>query len=211
VSLGNWQSRRAAQKHDLAFVLDRAAKSPPVELPGAAVDAPALVHKRVAASGRFIAERTVFLDNKLRRGRPGYEIVTPLRIGASAWHVLVNRGWIAAPVSRDSLPDVRTPGGEVRVDGVALERIPRALAAGASAGRVRQNLDVAAFAGETGLQFLPIVIEQHSDAGDGLVRDWPRADLGIEKHESYALQWYSFAALAIALAVIFSFRRVGAP
>jgi surfeit locus 1 family protein len=205
VSLGNWQSRRAAEKRDLALALDQAAKSPPTELP---VEGKNLIHKHVAAGGRFVPERTVLLDNKLRRGRPGYEVVTPLRIGTSPLHVLVNRGWVAAPRTRDTLPDVRTPAGEVRVDGVALERIPHALAAGPSAGRVRQNLDIAEFAAESGLQLMPIVIEQHSHADDGLARDWPRADLGVEKHESYALQWYSLAALAIGIAVVLSFRRV---
>jgi cytochrome oxidase assembly protein ShyY1 len=33
-------------------------------------------------------------------------------------------------------------------------------------------------------------------------------DAGIEKHESYSLQWYSFAVLAFALFVALSFRRV---
>lgn len=204
VSLGNWQSRRAADKRELALALERAAASAPVELP-ASVD---VVHKRVAARGQFVPERTVLLDNKLRRGRPGYEVVTPLRLGNSPWHVLVNRGWMPAPASRENVPAVRTPTGEVTIDGVALERLPHALEPRPSSGRVRQNVDLAAFAAETGLQLLPIVVEQHSDAGDGLQRDWPRADFGIEKHESYALQWYAFAGLAIVLGVVFSFRRV---
>ena len=208
VSLGNWQSRRAAQKRDLAATFDRAMNSPPITLPAAPVDAAKLVRQHVAARGEFLPERTVHLDNKLRSGRTGYEVVTPLRIGRSAWHVLVNRGWVAAPASRETLPEVRTPAGEVQVDGIALERIPHALAAGVSSGRVRQNLDIAAFAAETGLELQPIVVEQRSDSGDGLLRDWPRPDLGIEKHESYSLQWYSFAALAIVLAVVLSFRRV---
>ena len=106
------------------------------------------------------------------------------------------------------MPVVRTPAGDVRIDGIALERIPHALAAGESKGRVRQNLDIGAFAGETGLKLEAFVIEQHSDTDDGLTRDWPRPDLGIEKHESYSLQWYSFAALAVLLALVFSFRRV---
>jgi len=169
---------------------------------------PDLIHKRVAARGYFIAERTVLLDNKLRRGRPGYEVVTPLRMGDLS--VLVNRGWMPAPPSRANVPSVRTPASEVRIEGIALERIPQALAAGPSSGRVRQNLDIAAFAAETGLELLPVVIEQHSDLDDGLAREWPRPDLGIEKHESYALQWFSFAGLAIALAIIFSFRRISA-
>jgi cytochrome oxidase assembly protein ShyY1 len=57
----------------------------------------------------------------------------------------------------------------------------------------------------------PIVIEQHSAAADGLVRDWPRPDTGIEKHESYALQWYSLAGLAVVLFIVLSFRRAAAP
>jgi surfeit locus 1 family protein len=201
VSLGNWQAQRAAEKRALGAALDRAEQAPAVELPAADV-----IHKRVAARGTFLAERTVLLDNRLRRGRPGYEVVTPLRTRDSA--VLVNRGWVAAAASRDQLPEVRTPAGEVRIEGIALERIPHALAAGQSTGRVRQNLDIAAYAAETGLPLQPFVVEQHSDTGDGLRREWPRPYLGIEKHESYSLQWYSFAALAIVLAVVFSFRRI---
>jgi cytochrome oxidase assembly protein ShyY1 len=103
---------------------------------------------------------------------------------------------------------VRTPGGQVRVEGIALERIAHALEPQPSSGKVRQNVDIAAFAGETGLQLEPLVIEQHSDSPDGLLREWPRPDLGIEKHEAYSLQWYSFAALALVLGIVLSFRRV---
>ena len=67
---------------------------------------------------------------------------------------------------------------------------------------MRQNLDSRQFAAETGLRLRPIVLEQHSPAPeDGLLREWPRPDAGIEKHESYSLQWYSLAALAIVLFV----------
>jgi surfeit locus 1 family protein len=208
VALGNWQARRADEKRALALELEEALRGPALELAPGPLDARALVHKHVAARGRFNAAHTVLLANRLRRGRPGYEVVTPLRLGESAWHVLVNRGWIAAPDSPGAAPAVLTPDGEQRIEGIALERLPHALQAGApSAGRVRQNLDIDAFAAETGLRLEPIVIEQHSEASDGLARDWPRADLGIERNESYALQWYSFAALAIVLAVVLSLRR----
>jgi surfeit locus 1 family protein len=211
VLAGNWQARRAEAKRALGAELERSLKSPPIELSASPVDARTLVHRRVAARGRFVAERSVLLDNKLRSGRPGYEVVTPLALAGSEWHVLVNRGWIAAPASRQTLPEVRTPAGEVSVLGIALERLPHALQVGAVLpGVVRQNLDIAAFAAETGLRLQPLVIEQHSDSGDGLARDWPRPDLGIERHESYALQWYLFAGLAIVLLVVLSVRRVPA-
>ena len=73
-------------------------------------------------------------------------------------------------------------------------------------GRVWQNLRLADFGQATGLALQPLVIEQRSAAADGLLRDWPRPDSGADRNESYALQWYLFAALAVVLFVIHSFR-----
>lgn len=186
MALGEWQSRRAQEKRAQA----------------------ASVH-RVEARGVFLAEYTVLLDNKIRQQRAGYEVVTPLKTAQGA--VLVNRGWIAAGPSRDTLPPVRTPPGEQRVEGVVLQRIPRVLHLEKSAGgRVRPDVDIAAFAAETRLDLKPYVIEQHSASDDGLLREWPRAESGAEKSESYSLQWYGLAALAAVLTLVFSFRR-GAP
>ncbi len=183
IALGNWQARRAEEKRAL----------------GAAVE-------RVEARGRFLPEHTVLLDNKVRNRRAGYEVVTPLR--AAGGDVLVNRGWIAAGASRDVLPEVRTPAGELRVEGIALARLPQALHLGeATRARVRQNLDIGEFAAQTGLRLQPIVIQQHSPADDGLLRDWPRPDAGFEKHQAYALQWYSLAVLAVVLTLVMSFRK----
>jgi len=70
------------------------------------------------------------------------------------------------------------------------------------------TVDIGEFAAQTRLRLRPYFLEQHSAADDGLARDWPRPDTGVEKHESYSLQWYSFAALAVVLFVVLSFRRV---
>src|SRR3989442_5575782 len=146
VLLGNWQARRAETKRALGAELERSLKSPPVDL-STVIDASSLIHKRVLARGRFVAERTVLLDNKLRRGRPGYEVVTPLALAGSERHVLVNRGWIAAPASRETLPDVRTPSGELTVVGIALERLPPALTPDAApAVEILSNLQLSHFA-----------------------------------------------------------------
>jgi surfeit locus 1 family protein len=208
IALGNWQARRAEEKRALGAEVDQALKAAPIEISATLVENKNLLLKRVAARGEFVAERTVLLDNKIRHGRVGYEVITPLKLARSSLHILVNRGWIEAPRSRDVLPEVRTPAGETRVEGLALERLPHALQLKEDIqGRVRQNVDLGAFAADTGLALQPIVIEQRSDSGDGLLREWPRADAGIERHESYALQWYSLAALAVILAAVLSFRR----
>ena len=164
----------------------------------------------VAVDGEFLPRHTIYLDNKTRRGQAGYEIVTPLKLRGSSSHVLVNRGWIDAGKTREVLPEVRTPPGELRIEGIALDRLPRPMQLEQEKSRVRQNVDIAAYATETGLQLEPRVIEQHSDSGDGLARDWAPHDAGAEKNQAYALQWYSLAALAVVLALVLSFRKIEA-
>ena len=181
IALGNWQSRRADEKRAAAAELEK---------------------KGVSLRGVFQPERTVLLDNRIRNHRVGYEVVTPLKLDDNTY-VLVNRGWFERGAKEPSVPT-----GRVHIEGVALPRLPHALRLGEEAkSRIRQNLEIAEFAKETGLGLHPFVIEQHSDTGDGLLRDWPRPDAGAEKNEAYSFQWYSLATLAIVLLVVLSFRK----
>jgi surfeit locus 1 family protein len=183
IALGNWQRARAEEKRAAAAALEK---------------------KRVSLTGVFRTEHSVLLDNKIRNHRVGYEIVTPLRLD-DATYVLVDRGWFERGAKEPA-----APAGRVRIEGVALARLPHALRLGEEPkSRIRQNLEIAAFASETGLALHPFVVEQHSDSGDGLLREWPRPDLGVDMHRSYALQWYSLAALAVVLLIVLSFRKHG--
>lgn len=205
IALGNWQSRRGDEKLALAEKLESSLKQPALSVPGTPVATQDLVHRHVSATGTFLAARTVYLDNRNRAGRPGYEVVTPLLL-SPAMGVLVQRGW----VERSRRGETRTPPGVVRVEGVALERLPHAFAPSGAPqqGSIRQNLEIGEYASEIGLALQPIVIQQRSDDGDGLARDWPRPDFGVATHRAYALQWYALAGLAAVLGFVFSFRRV---
>lgn len=184
IALGNWQLQRAAQKRSAAASVE-------------------LVELR----GEFDAKHTVFLDNKVYRGTPGYHVVQPLRLAGGA-HVLVNRGWVLAGPSRERLPEVRTPAGDVALSGVRLQRFAQAYAPDGAKpqGKVWQNLTLEHFSAWSGLRLEPYVIEQHSVLDDGLVRDWPRAASGAEKNESYALQWYSLAVLSLVLFLVLNLK-----
>lgn len=184
VLLGNWQAGRADEKR-----------------------AAAAAEKRVTLRGILVAAHTVFLDNKVHRGRAGYHVVQPLRL-VDGSHVLVNRGWVAADPRRERLPEVKTAAGEVAIEGVRLARFPRAMSAGPRpGGRVWQNIELGEFAAWSGLRLAPYAVEQHSMLEDGLAREWPRADAAVDKHRSYALQWYSLAALSAILFFVLGFRR----
>ena len=204
VGLGNWQRHRAEEKETLAGQAAAAAAAPPVELTGALTEgeAAALLYREVRATGEYDAAHQVLIDNRVHAGRAGFHVVAPLRLAAGGRFVLVDRGWIAQSARRTELPVVPPPAGTLTVSGRA-SLPPRyfELTRTSPAGALWQNLDIARIAAATGLDLLPFVIEQ-DDAGaprDGLVRDWPPPDFGIERHRSYMLQWYSFAALALVL------------
>ena len=209
ISLGNWQARRAEEKLELGRLLDEGAKGPVLSVSSARMDASVLERRRVSARGRFVARAVLLLDNKVLHGAAGYHVLTPLKLeGSEDLHVLVNRGWIAAG-ERSAPPAVPTPEAVQTIEGIAVTPSRRffELAPEAASGPLRQNLVPEREEKRLGFLLQPFVIEQTSDARDGLVREWQRPDTGVDRHRSYALQWYSFAALAAVLYVALSFKR----
>lgn len=207
--LGNWQMHRAEQKQQLQQQTDRLALEPPVELGGDRVDARDLAWRRVHVQGVWRPENAVFLDNRIYRGRPGYEVLMPLAIGDGRLHVLVDRGWVAAGTRREDLPVIRTPGGSVEIVGQARDHLPKylELSSAPPSGRIWQQVALPEFAAWSGLALQPVLVLQTNVADDGLVRDWPRPDLGIDRHRGYAFQWFSLAGLAVVLMLVFGFKR----
>ena len=212
--LGVWQLDRAAQKEGLQQAVDDRSKLPALAGPALSDSADGLiaqVHRPVVAQGRWVAGATVFLDNRQMNGRPGFFVVTPLLLDQSTRAVLVQRGWVPRDASdRTRLPEVITEAGEVTVRGRIAPPPGRLYELGeASSGAIRQNLDLDAYAREFSLSLKPLSIVQ--DAGgvstDGLLRDWSRPDVGIQKHYGYAFQWFALCALMSGLYVWFQLVR----
>lgn len=207
IAAGNWQRGRMLQKQALGERLAAAAAEPVVPLPGGIGDWSTWRYRQVELAGRYDAAHQILIDNKVHAGRAGYHVVTPLAL-ADGRAVLVDRGYVPAGATRADLPAAPPPAGEIRVRGRV--NLPPAdyveLREAPPQGAVWQNLDPARFAASTGLAVLPIVVEA-TDGDDGLVRDWPRPDVGVEKHLIYMVQWYAFAALAFGLWVWFALIR----
>ncbi|HVL55591.1 MAG TPA: SURF1 family protein, partial [Burkholderiaceae bacterium] len=87
VSLGNWQLRRAAEKLDAQRERAAALVEPPIELGREPLDAADLDGRRVAVEGRLVPERSIYIDNRTRRGIAGVHVVTPVRIEGTDKHV----------------------------------------------------------------------------------------------------------------------------
>ncbi len=212
--LGVWQLDRAAQKNALQAALDARRALPP--LPAAELaDTPgatdAQLHRAVALDGRWVAEGTIYLENRQMNGRPGFYVVTPLRL-ADGSAVLVQRGWLPRDAQeRTRLTPPATPAGPAHIDGRVAPPPGRLYEFDAAAsGPIRQNLDVGALARETGLRLRPLSVVQEDRQGapaDGLLRQWPAPAADVHKHYGYAFQWFALATLISGLYVWFQLVR----
>lgn len=202
-SLGQWQLRRAAQKQGLQQALETQGRLAALDnraLAEAGDPAP-LVQRRAVLKGRWQGASTVYLDNRPMNGKTGFIVVTPLLLEHSGRVVLVQRGWAPRDFTeRARLPDVATPAGEVTVEGRIAPSPSQLYQLGeAGGGAIRQNLDIADFRRETGLPLLDVSLLQTGTASEGLLRDWPAPDFGIDKHYGYAFQWFGLCALLAGL------------
>ena len=206
--LGIWQLDRAAQKRAMQAAIESSARLSPLRNADLDAGAPeAQLHRGVKLRGHWLADRTVFLDNRPMHERVGFYVVTPLQLDGRREAILVQRGWVPRnPQDRAQLPAVPSANGEIELTG-RLEIAPTRLFefSPSVGGLIRQNLASAAFAKETGLALLPLTVFQTApvDADDALPRDWPAPDLGLQTHYGYAFQWFALSALFLGLYVWF--------
>lgn len=209
VQLGNWQLSRAQEKESRQERLDRLSQEPAITLPDHPVKLEDFQYHQVEARGEYVPGHTIYLDNKIYKGIAGYQIVTPLRVGNTEMHVLVNRGWIAATRDRSKLPEVATPGGKILVSGIATTAMQKTLELSPDqvSGQVWENLDLERYRSSTGLKLQPVMILQKDQTNDGLVREWPRPDSGSGKNIGYAFQWFAMAFAVLIIYLVLSVKR----
>lgn len=212
--LGWWQLDRAAQKESLQAAMASQAAAPalsPHELPASEAQAEQQLYRRITLKGTWLPQHTIYLDNRQMQGRPGFFVLTPLKLPRGD-AVLVQRGWLPRNMAeRTRIAPYDTPQGEVEVQGRIAPWPSRLASLGTeSAGPIRQNLDFADYAAATQLALRPLSVTelaQPGKAGDGLLREWPLPAVDVAKHYGYAAQWFAFCALTAGLYVWFQLIR----
>ena len=143
VRLSVWQLDRAAQKVAMQTALDARSGLAPITADDLAADVAQATqqhYRPVRLRGRWLADRTVFLENRQMNGRVGFYVVTPLLLADPADVVLVQRGWAPRDqLDRTRLPDVLTPAGVVEVQGLIAPPPARLYEfQGSASGTIRQ-------------------------------------------------------------------------
>lgn len=206
--LGLWQLGRADEKSALAA--DFAGGGPIIDLPSDSSGLPR--YQRVTARGRYDAERQFLLDNQIHDGRAGVQVLTPFRLDVGGV-VMVNRGWLPFGATRAELPEV-TVDAEPRMIAGRLDELPRpGILLGAPPGsgwpRLVSYPQIDEIAAALGVTPHARMIRLDPGVADGYVRDWRLPGTTPMRHLGYAIQWFAFAATAIAIWLAVSLRRPG--
>ncbi|WP_223795122.1 SURF1 family protein [Marinobacter sp. F4216] len=212
MGLGFWQLDRAGQKQEL---LDQ------WQLDVLQLSWPELVERElepgrpVTLEGRY-DRNSWLLDNRTRDGVSGYEVLTvfhPIE-GPS---VVINRGWVKAPRTRDQLPMVEAPEGIVAIRG-RLKGYPNPPVLMEASEQEREQSwprRVQALPGETARRVQPdlpeAIVRLANPSEPGAFRaDWQPDRMGPQTHYGYATQWFALALALVVLTVVASYRKTGA-
>ncbi|MEX2281350.1 MAG: SURF1 family protein [Gemmatimonadota bacterium] len=205
VRLGFWQISRLQQRDARNQLITERMELPVIGLEPAFGDTAGLLYRRVIVNGRFDHEHTIVLAGRSLRGTPGVYILTPALLGGGRTGVLVNRGWYPAgdgfSVQLDSLVEpvmAKLTGFVLPFPGSA--RPPREDSAlpDSAFRRAWFSPDAVAIRRQFGYPLLDLQVQAlpEAEVSKFPIR-LPPPTLDRGPHLGYAIQWFSFALIAI--------------
>lgn len=216
LSLGAWQLDRAEEKRVLLASQQARQSDLPMEL---GLVRQMSVQDRFSpakASGHFVVGQQWLQDNRVHVGQAGYHVYSLFELDGGDGHaLLVNRGWVPLGQSRQQLPVLPLPEGDLQIKGRLSSPASVGIALGdpgyQGAGAMRRVpfMDVSRLAEALGRPLFPLVLELAAGQPGALTPDPLTAtQLGPEKHVGYAVQWFGLAAALLMIYVGVNTRRV---
>ena len=200
IRLGLWQLQRLAARRAVNSVVERRLAAPPAPFDSVAGDSTAR-YRSVAASGVYDYDRELVLASRSRDGSPGVNFLTPLRVPGSDTAILVNRGWVYAPDGQ-TVESVRwRERDSVTVRGFIETFFPGGTGPAGSPTRPRlmRRTDRDSIAARMPYPIAGVYLVARDSGGspDSTPVRLPAPSLAEGPHQSYALQWFAFATIAI--------------
>lgn len=201
--LGVWQLHRLAQRRAYNTELEQRLAAPPLPLIHLPADTELAKYRRVRVTGTYDYEHEIVLTGRSRQGSPGVYLFTPMKPDSGGPAVLVNRGWVYSPdaftvdAGRYREPEHATVEGYVAPMQAPARRDPRS-PTHPNAWRVLDGTRLPrAFPYPIEPLYL-VALASRSPAPPGAPVRMGLPSMDEGPHKSYAIQWFSFAVIAIA-------------
>jgi surfeit locus 1 family protein len=206
LGLGVWQLQRAEFKQQQQVQWDQQTSElawPQLVEQGLDAGRPVLLN------GSY-GDTTWLLDNRTRDGMAGYEVLTvfyPLQGPA----LVVNRGWVIAPRTREQLPEIPATQERVEISGRLADfpQPPVLAAVQPGSGWPRRVQSLPPEVAQDVVPELPRLILRLADQNQpGALRaDWAPDRMAVATHYGYATQWFALALMLTILTVVASYRK----
>jgi surfeit locus 1 family protein len=214
VGLGIWQIARLHQKQQFNARVRASLAGPPRSLaallpPG--VDPDAVRYSRAGATGTYDVAHEVVLYGRTLHGRAGNHLLTPL-VTPDGSAVIVDRGWVPLNVTSPATAGTAPPTGPVTVVGVLLRSegdVPGSVG-GSTPQTEFAKIDLARLQAQLPYRIEPVYLLLQSQTPSQLSRypiPAPLAKLSEGPHLGYAIQWFTFAAIAAIGFVVLALRE----
>ena len=230
LALSHWQWTKSQTKAALKQEVQKVSESQPEGISSIAQlqtlhqqFGRSLMDQRATLTGTFLQDPLLIRDNRIHNTQVGYHIIALLQVNDQAPLMPVNLGW--HPLiehRRDIMPAISLPSSKVTVSGplffphadrYVLSDQMMVFATQSGTAHLIQRFDPQQIESLIDQAIMPFTLRANrispTSAGiEQLTTEWqPQVSIGIsaEKHQGYALQWLTFAAILLGLFMKFHF------
>ncbi len=218
VSLGFWQLDRAEFKDTLQQKIEQRKDLSAVDLEALPILSEDRRYMPVKLTGKYDPQHSFLLDNKILNGRVGYHVFTPFIISTGKT-VLIARGFVEMGRTREQLPTIETPRGNIQIQGLIDLPPSRTIVLAENVQETEhwpillQYVDLAELEQMLGYKLYDMILwlDAQKDTDENASKkinqknsiyeyDLPVLNLNSAKNNGYAFQWF---AMSLALFIIY--------
>lgn len=212
LALGTWQVQRLQWKNELIDTRAARIGAPAVaasELRGPGADPSTLEYRPITLAGRLRNDKAMILLNRVRGGRVGGHLVTPLELADGQGTVMIDRGWMGLSELRAF---AGAPDDAVTVDGFVRLYMPPGYFVPANEPAANnwffmneaEMLAAADLSGPVGFY----VQAGPNNVPPGTYPAGSVPDVNLRNsHLAYAVTWYALAGVLVVIFVLFHWKR----
>lgn len=205
--LGVWQLHRYHYKNNLLATYQHRQTMTPVPFQQLIKSTDDLQFQSVKVQGRYKNELTMLMQNRLNKGKVGFEVLTPLQIQGDKKLLLVNRGWVPTPTF-SPVDGEQNITGYIKLLNEYQFTLGSNIANPKATPIVMQRIDVDELSQITHESYYPFILRLGATEPNGYVRNWIITAGIPQRHMAYAVQWFAMAFVLLIAYLCFCCERI---